>query len=456
MAGVIYRYVPGGSLTPFFEQESDDDDFTGLNLPVPSADGTFYGSSTYGGTGYGSIYRLSSTGVATTLANFDGVNTGANPQGVLVLATDGNYYGVCQSGGPTGDGTVFKVSPSGVLSAVASFDGNTTGGSPAGPLVQAGDGNFYGVTGYGPSYGDGTIFRVTPAGVITTLATFDYDTQGGPSDNLTLGSDGLLYGATSTGGPKDGGTLFKATLDGQITVLVAFDPAANGVFGGKVLQTPDGSFYVPLGWYGPGGRGAIVRYRNSSPSPTPTPVPPATPKIKGKTKLTTDAPKITIRGTVGTAGAYVEYRLGNGKSARRQNCRANRTGKTVAGRLSDRHQCRTHYEWTATGNDGHQMRVERLRYRRPPNPLGNGMRIRFRDISGQRRAKLRLLDEGVKFASRFCREDIVSAFKQGKERTDLSAIRHMRPPDGSADPYTYRESDVCRPRQMPSRRSERV
>ena len=317
VAGSIFRYVPGGSPAPFFEQESPDADFTGLNLPVSAADGTLYGSSTYGGdTGYGSIYRLSSTGVATMLASFNGDNTGANPAGSLILAADGNYYGVCQSGGATGDGTIFKVTPAGIISVVATFDADATGGSPAGPLVQAGDGNFYGVTAYGPGYGDGTIFRVTPAGVITVLTTFDPVTQGGPpSSGLTLGSDGLLYGATGTGGPKGGGALFKATLDGQITVLAAFDPAANGAFANKVLQTPDGSFYVPLGWYGPGGYGSIVRYRDSSPTPNPTPAsaPPAAPKIQGKTKLFTAASKITIKGTLAAPGAHVEYKVGNGK-----------------------------------------------------------------------------------------------------------------------------------------------
>jgi uncharacterized repeat protein (TIGR03803 family) len=245
------------------------------------------------------------------LASFDSATTGNSPAGPLLLAADGNYYGVCSAGGTSGAGTVFRVTPAGMLTVLANLDSATTGGySPLGPLVQAGDGNFYSVTNYGASGGNGTIFRVTPAGVVTAVAAFNYATQGGyPSAGLTLGADGLLYGATGEGGPKDGGTLFKSTLGGQITVLAAFDYTANGSNAGQVLQTPDGSLYVALGSGGPGGSGAIVRYRNDpSPAPAPPATPPATPTIIGKPKVTGN--KAMLSGKLATPGAYVEYAVG--------------------------------------------------------------------------------------------------------------------------------------------------
>jgi|GEM_PF-759200 len=309
----LFQYVPGGSLGLFLSGDAEGGDFPGfvLNLPCSVAGGDFYGTSMYGGdNGDGAIYKVSSTGAATVLASFDSQTTGFFPPGSLIQGTDGNFYGVCQySDASLGSGTVFKATSAGALSLVAAFDYDTTGAEPVGPLVQAADGNFYGVTtSGGPNNGVGTIFRVTPAGVLTRVASFDDALHGGSPNGLTLGADGLLYGTTGTDGPLGGGTLFKATLNGQITVLAAFDPSVDGSATGQVLQTPDGSLYVPL-------QSAIVRYRDSSPAPNPTPLPtpPAAPKIKGKTKTTTDAPKITITGTLGTAGAYVEFRLGNGK-----------------------------------------------------------------------------------------------------------------------------------------------
>src|SRR5437764_249020 len=89
----------------------------------------------------------------TALASFNGTN-GSAPWGGLVQGSDGNFYGTTFSGGENtnhgpysnvGYGTVFKVTPGGNLTTLASFNGSN-GINPTASLVEAGDGAFYGTT----------------------------------------------------------------------------------------------------------------------------------------------------------------------------------------------------------------------------------------------------------------------------------------------------------------------
>ena len=119
-----------------------------------------------------------------TLVSFDGTN-GADPYAGLVQGTDGNFYGTTYYGGASGDGTVFKITPAGTLTSLYSFCSETNctdGASPYAGLIQGTDGNFYGTTYYGGAnkdmicsmegYGCGTIFKMTPSGTLTTLYSF--------------------------------------------------------------------------------------------------------------------------------------------------------------------------------------------------------------------------------------------------------------------------------------------
>lgn len=113
----------------------------------------------------------------TILADFDGTNGQSPFTENLVQGKDGNLYGTTLYGGANGDGTVFKVTPSGMLTSLHSFTG-TDGENPYAGLVLGIDGNFYGTTYQGGTFGDGTVFKITPAGKFTTLHNFD-NTDGG-------------------------------------------------------------------------------------------------------------------------------------------------------------------------------------------------------------------------------------------------------------------------------------
>lgn len=142
----------------------------------------------------------------------------------MIQASDGNVYGTTGSG--IGSiGTIFKMTPGGVLTTLVNFDG-TNGAAPRDGLVQASDGNFYGSTPGGGSGGNGTLFKVSQNGVFSTLVNLTNGRVDRLFAGLVPGSDGNFYGSTADGGSGGGfGALFKMTTSGALTTLVnVFDP----------------------------------------------------------------------------------------------------------------------------------------------------------------------------------------------------------------------------------------
>ena len=163
----------------------------------------------------------------TTLASFNQAS-GFAPSSPLIQATDGNFYGTTPEGGANypGFGTVFKITPSGTLTVLHSFDG-ADGERSFAALVQGTDGNFYGTTSFGggnPNYG-GTVFKITPSGTLTTLHSFGSGDGSGASAGLIQATDGNFYGTTSGFGVNNLGTVFKITPSGTLTTLHTFDGA---------------------------------------------------------------------------------------------------------------------------------------------------------------------------------------------------------------------------------------
>ncbi len=124
--------------------------------------------------------------------------------------TDGNFYGTAYGLGKFNGGTVFKITPAGALTTLYSFCSlaNCADGlSPYAGLVQASDGNFYGTTFQGGAYSHGTVFKITPGGTLTTLHSFCALTNCvdgiGPYAGLVQASDGNFYGTTYEGGAND-------------------------------------------------------------------------------------------------------------------------------------------------------------------------------------------------------------------------------------------------------------
>ena len=260
-AGTVYRMSQGGTLTTLANFYNNTNATLSGNNPqsslVQGADGNFYGTTNTGGLyGNGTVFKMTPAGQVTILVSFNSTSVprGSNPVSGLTVGTDGNFYGVTQNGGTSSLGTIFQVTPAGVLTTLVNFTGTTgsfLGSSPRSALTLAADGSFYGTTATGGAGGFGTIFKVTPAGVLTTLVQFTGTTGAYPGSTpigaLVQGTDGSLYGSTSLGGVNNLGTAFKVTTTATFTSLTSFTGASGSVLGtnpkGALVQMPDGNFY---------------------------------------------------------------------------------------------------------------------------------------------------------------------------------------------------------------------
>jgi uncharacterized repeat protein (TIGR03803 family) len=293
-AGTLYSITPSGALTTLYSFCSQVDPVTKncLDGEIPDGlieanDGNFYGTTFEGGANSfvpaGTIFKITPGGVLTTLYSFcsrldPGTLTcldGQAPSG-LIQGSDGNFYGVTSEDGQfgrpdVGGGTVFKITPSGAFTSLYSFcsrqepnsvfclDGNT----PA-SVIEGRDGNFYGTTFFGGAHNDGTVFKLTPAGALTTLYSFCsrgdaniHDCLDGVDPNgLIEGSDGNFYGTTSAGGPfataTAAGTAFMITPGGTLTTLYPFCSQVASNFtncldgaepAAPLIQDSEGNFY---------------------------------------------------------------------------------------------------------------------------------------------------------------------------------------------------------------------
>src|SRR5580698_1971402 len=166
----------------------------------------------------------SSAQTFNTLLSFDGTN-GSGPLSTFVQGINGNFYGTTSAGGAYGGGTVFEITPGGSLTTLYNFCAQpncSDGSDPTANLVQTTSGTFWGTTGNGGTNNYGTVFKMSPAGALVTMHTFD-NTDGAYPVGLMQASDGNFYGTTSGGGlGQYFGTVFKITPGGVFTTLHKF------------------------------------------------------------------------------------------------------------------------------------------------------------------------------------------------------------------------------------------
>jgi uncharacterized repeat protein (TIGR03803 family) len=224
---------------------------------VQGLDGNLYGTSYAGGTNsHGTIFRVTPGGKLKTLYTFcpqSGCPDGSNPDGGLVLGTDGSFYGTTHQGG-VGGGTVFKITSKSVFTLLYQFcslSNCVDGELPGGELVQGLDGRFYGTTEGGGADGNGTVYTITRTGGFTTTHSFCGFSGCGdgayPYAGLALGNDGNFYATNHSSGTNEWGTFFQITPGGNVTTLYNFCVFTNctdgGYPGSGLVQGSDGDFY---------------------------------------------------------------------------------------------------------------------------------------------------------------------------------------------------------------------
>ena len=237
--------------------------FAGPEGATPSApmvlasDGNFYGTTIYGGAhSAGAVFKITPSGTLSLLYSFCsvpgyyGCADGNAPLG-MVQGRDGNFYGVADQGGELNyaGGTIFRLTPSGALTTLYSFCGiaDCTAGQSPTSIMQASDGNLYGVMANAGYNGFGDFYQLTTSGTFTELYDFDGSAGKRPSTPLVQGNDGNLYGTAPYGGAQGYGTVFKMTLSGTPTLLYSFCSQPNctdGSYpGAGLVKGSDGNFY---------------------------------------------------------------------------------------------------------------------------------------------------------------------------------------------------------------------
>jgi uncharacterized repeat protein (TIGR03803 family) len=243
-AGTVFKITPQGVTSVFYVFTSAG----GVTAPtslIQAADGSFYGT-----TITNQIFHLTQSGQITLLHSF---GSSVNLNGVIQAGND-NFYGTIYYGGSAGKGAVFMITPQGVVTVLHNFgDGNVAsdGLFPAGSLVQGSDGSFYGTTSQGGTAGEGIVFKITSQGTYTILHHFEDGSVTNdakqPKVGLIQASDGNFYGVTAGGGNSGHGTVFKVTSQGAVTILHSFldGTVLNDSFGPStpLIQGSDGNFY---------------------------------------------------------------------------------------------------------------------------------------------------------------------------------------------------------------------
>ncbi|HWI57794.1 MAG TPA: choice-of-anchor tandem repeat GloVer-containing protein [Bacillota bacterium] len=171
-------------------------------------------------------------------------SSAAMPFSELVQAGDGNFYGTVRGNNYNSFGSIFRLTPAGTLTTLVTFYGGN-GKNPEGGLLLARDGNLYGTTYTGGAHNLGILFRLTPAGVFQILRAFSGTDGASPTGTLIQANDGLLYGVTA-GYLTNPAAIFRATTGGTVTILTNLEsalPAAGAMPGDGLVQGPDGWLY---------------------------------------------------------------------------------------------------------------------------------------------------------------------------------------------------------------------
>ena len=219
--GTAFKITSAGNFTLLHTFTRGSEGGNPIGALVQGSDGLFYGVSSSGGTyNLGTVYKMDTAGNVTTLYNFTGGADGSAPYTSLVQGTDGSFYGSTLYGGTFGAGLLFKIDSSGNFTTLHEFTNLTDGGQTFGQLVQGSDGLFYGMN------FSGSLFRIDSSGNFTDLYNFTGFTDGyRPQSGLIQASDGSFYGTNAQGGPNGlagGGVFFRLTpapaLAGPITL----------------------------------------------------------------------------------------------------------------------------------------------------------------------------------------------------------------------------------------------
>jgi uncharacterized repeat protein (TIGR03803 family) len=229
---------------------------------IAGAGGNLLGTTAFGGdNGGGTIFRIGADGTGlTTLHSFSGPDGTAIYTG-LTADGSGNLFGTANSGGASGQGTIFRIGADGSgFTLLHSFSG-LDGASPFSGLVADGSGNLFGTTIFDLTTGLGTVFRIGADGTgFTVLHNFSGPDGAYPFAGLVADGSGNLFGTTQFGGTSDRGTIFRIGADGSgFTTLHSFSGPDGSLPSASLMADGSGNLFGTTGGGGASDRGTIFR-----------------------------------------------------------------------------------------------------------------------------------------------------------------------------------------------------
>jgi uncharacterized repeat protein (TIGR03803 family) len=243
--GSIFKLTPSGVFTVLYSFTGQSDGAY-PNGVITDGRGNFYGTTNLGGvSGQGTVFEFTPGHGIKVLYSFEGQSDGGEPfDAALYRDPEGNLYGTTMfDGGFISLGVVFKVTPEGSESVLHTFLGGSDGGHPKGSLIADSQGNLYGTTSSGKGLSGGTVFRITPAGVLTELHTFSGPDGYDPNAGLAMDAHGNLYGTTFSGGTANDGVVFEIAAGGGESVLFDFSGSDGSTpYSGVIINQQDTLF----------------------------------------------------------------------------------------------------------------------------------------------------------------------------------------------------------------------
>lgn len=261
--GTIFTVNSTGNIETLFNFNEGVNGCSPTGGLVQDSDGTVYGmTASCGSNNMGTLFKFEAKfhGV-TKLVDFTS-SLGACPTGTPIMASDGNLYGMTNTGGTNDAGTIFKCTPDGQVTILVSFN-HTNGAYPLGSLKEGKDGNFYGMTRLGGEFEQGEVFKYSPFGILTVLHSFTGDDGSQPQGNITIVKDSILYGLTYMGGTEGSGVIFSCSTSGKYALLNSFGGNTGVQPAGSLLYTGDGYLYGTTANGGVSGFGTLFRCNDS-------------------------------------------------------------------------------------------------------------------------------------------------------------------------------------------------